>query len=197
VLGGDSSTDEWAGDPNPGTGIVNTFEWQWTFSLARLLWNLQEKDFWGQGPDLQIAFWGMYNHVDPDNDLEPKLKRFARNKLKLGTEVMYTPLKYFGFGLRFDRVMPDLDYEADADDPEVKALNDSTLPSYAPFMLLQPKIRIKTAFVTHEEVNISYTRYFWDEEGRDWDDPPVRAEDPYVNSRADRNAFMLSVNMWW
>ncbi len=181
------------GEPNPGTGVINTLEWQYQLSVARLLWGLQDKDFWGQGPDLQVSFWGMMNFVDPDNKLEPYLFRFARKKLKFGTEAMYTPHKYVGVGIRFDRVIPDLDY-----DPEDEEINASRVMSYAPFSVLTPKLRIKTAFVTHEEVNIMYARYFWDDEGRAYDETPaVRAEDPYVKMRADHNALHLSVNIWW
>ena len=42
-------------------------------------------------------------------------------------------------------------------------------------------------------------RHFWDDEGRSPEDSPaVRAEeDAYPAAPADRNALMLSVNMWW
>jgi hypothetical protein len=172
---------------NPGTGRVNTLAWQYMFSFARLLWHLEGKEFWGQGPDLQLSFWGMYNTITPDEELAPKLKRWAKKKLKFGTEAMYTPLKYFGFGMRFDEVMQDLDYDATE-----TSRNAGTLPSYAPYSIVSGKLRLKTAFVTHEEVNIQYSRYFWSG-GRS----EVRSQEPYVGQPADRNALMLSVNMWW
>ena len=181
---GDRSRD---GDLNPGNGVVNTFAWQYMFSISRLVWFLKGQEFWGQGPDLQISFWGMYNHISVDKDLEPYLKRYAKNKLKLGAEAMYTPLKYLGMGVRFDRVMSDLDYDADDED-----LNDSMKPTYAPFSIISPVIRIKTAFVTHEEFSIQYSRYLWSGDRNE-----VRAEHPFENISADRNAVMLSVNMWW
>jgi len=175
------------GDPNPGTGKIDTIAWQYMFSLSRLLWHLQGKEFWGQGPDLQITTWGMLNLVNPDDDLRPYLKRWAEKKLKVGAEVMYTPLQYLGFGFRFDRVMPDLDYDENEDER-----NSGSVSSYAPFTVLSPKLRIKTAFITHEEVNIQYSRYLWNGARND-----VRAENPYEREDADRNAFMLSVNIWW
>jgi len=172
---------------NPGTGRINTFLWQYAFSVARLVWYMHSERFWGQGPDLQIRFFGMYTAVHPDEKLIPYLKRYAKKKLKFGGEVFYTPHKYFGFGMRVDRVMPDLDYNPNDDD-----WNDAIFTSYAPFTEITPEIRIKTAFVTHEELNIKYSRLFWK-----GDREEVRAENPHENVPADRNALMVEVNMWW
>ncbi len=72
------------------------------------------------------------------------------------------------------------------------ANNDSLLTSYAPFSVVSPKIRFKTAFITHEEVELTYARYFWNGARED-----VRAEGFHKGIPADRNALMLSVNMWW
>ena len=174
-------------DPNPGTGNIHTIAWQYMFSLSRVLYYLQGKDFWGQGPDLQFTVWGLLNVVDPAKELRPYLKRWAEKKLKVGGEVMYTPLQYLGVGFRVDRVMPDLDY--DIDDVEY---NRSSVQSYAPFTVLTPKILLRTNFLTHEEVNISYCRYLWD--GARYE---VRAASPYERTNADRNAVQLSVNIWW
>jgi len=183
--------------PNPGTGKINTLAWQYQLSLARLLWGLQDKEFWGQGPDLTITTWGMLNFVNPDDEIEPYLKRWAKRKLKFGAEAMYTPIKYLGFGLRMDRVIPDTEYSNDTE--EARTLNGSTLGSYAPFTVLSPKLQIRTSFVTHEEVNIQFSRYFWDKSGLTDSQyrNEVRAENPYEGQGSDRNALMISVNMWW
>ena len=173
--------------PNPGTGRINTLAWQYMFSVSRVLYYLQGKEFWGQGPDLTISTWGMFNAIKHDKELKPYLKRAVEKKLKFGAEMMYMPLQYFGFGLRFDRVIPDMDFDKNDTD-----LNNATTPSFAPFSVISPKILIRTAFLTHEEVNISYSRYFWDGP-RDL----VRAENPHEAENSDRNGLMLSVNMWW
>lgn len=172
---------------NPGNGRVNTLLWQYAFSVARLVWYMHSERFWGQGPDLQIRFFGMFTTVKPDKDLIPYLKRYAEKKLKFGGEVFYTPHKYFGFGMRVDRVIPDMDY-----DPANTEWNHGNLTSYAPFTELTPEIRIKTAFITHEELNIKYSRMFWK-----GDRDEVRAENPHESVTADRNALMVEVNMWW
>lgn len=180
--------------PNPGTGRINTLAWQYQLSVARLLWFLEGKEFWGQGPDLTVTTWGMVNWVNPDDKLEPYLQRWAKKKMKFGFEAMYTPLQYFGFGLRMDRVMPDMDY-----DITDKAVNGGTMSSYAPFTVLSPKLQIKTAFVTHEEVNIQFSHYFWEKTGLTESEyrNEVRSENPYEGQPSDRNALMISVNMWW
>ncbi len=182
--------------PNPGTGVITTLAWQYQLSLARLLWGLQDKDFWGQGPDFTLSSWGMVNFVNPDDELEPYLKRWAKRKVKFGFEGMYTPLKYLGFGLRMDRVIPDTEY-----DVTDVATNQpgGTASSYAPFTIISPKIQFRTSFVTHEEVNIQYSRYFWEKTGLTEDQyrNEVRGENPNEGAPADRNALMISVNMWW
>jgi hypothetical protein len=181
---------------NPGTGQINTLAWQYQLSLARLLWGLQDKDFWGQGPDLTVTTWGMLNFVNPDDKLESYLKRWAKKKMKVGAEAMYTPIKYFGFGLRMDRVMPDMDYNVGNPDFNQSSGNTST---YAPFTIISPKLQFRTAFVTHEEVNIQYSRYFWEKTGLTDEQyrNEVHAENPNEGTPADRNALMISVNMWW
>ena len=174
---------------NPGTGRINSLAWQYMFSLSRMLWYLEGKEYWGQGPDLAITTWGMLNLVNPDDSIEPYLEKFAKKKLKLGAELMYTPFQYMGLGFRYDRVIPDLDY-----DPNDVSYTQETsnLSSYAPFHTLGPKLQFRTAFITHEEVNVQYLRYFWK-----GDREEVKAENPHENLPADRNGLMISVNMWW
>ena len=179
-------------NPNPGTGTINTLAWQYMFSLSRLLYFLNGKEFWGQGPDVKLSTWGMLNLVDPDKDLRPNLRYWAEKKLKLGAELMYTPLRYLEVGFRYDRVAPDLDYDSDKFNIDEDDDIDAMMSSYAPFNVVSPIVRIKTAFLTHEEVTLQYSRYIW--EG---DREEVRAERPHLGSRADRNAFMLAVSMWW
>ena len=190
----DNDSTSRANKPNPGTGKINTLAWQYQLSLARLLWFLQDKEFWGQGPDFTLTTWGMVNFVNPDDKLEPYLQRWAKRKVKYGFEAMYTPLQYFGFGLRMDRVVPDTEYDV-AD----KEINQGTMSSYAPFTVISPKLQFRTAFVTHEEVNIQFSHYFWEKTGLTDAEyrREARGENPYEGQPADRNALMISVNMWW
>ena len=46
-----------------GNGKIDTIEFQYMLSLSKLLWHLNGKDFWGQGPDFQLWFWGMVNFI--------------------------------------------------------------------------------------------------------------------------------------
>ena len=195
----DVCSDTTANCPNPGTGRINTLAWQYDLSLAKLLWYTVGQSFYGQAPDLTFSTWGMVNFVNPDDELEPMLKRWAEKKMKLGVEAMYLPLKYFGFGLRFDRVIPDMDYNQD--DVETN-MNDSYV-SYAPFSVLSPKLTLNTAFVHREEVTLQYSRYFWDETGLTDTEyrNAVRMASSNLNIPgsipADRNALMIMVTMWW
>ena len=185
--------------PNPGTGRINTLAWQYDLSLAKLLWHTGGYEFYGQAPDLTISTWGMVNFVNPDDELEPRLERWAEKKMKYGVEAMYLPLKYFGFGMRFDRVVPDLDYNHG----DVDYNQNGSYSAFAPYSILSPKLTFRTAFVHREEVTIQYSRYFWERTGLT--DGQYRNAVRTVQSDgnetytvpADRNALMINVSMWW
>src|SRR5205814_10525260 len=79
----------------------------------------------------------MYNHVNAFNDL------YDLNKFKWGTEWTYTPLPWLGLGGRFDVVNPNTSISGES------------------FSVISPRIIFRTAFVTHEQVMIQYSRYFY------------------------------------
>lgn len=94
--------DNYFGETTTGNGTIDTVLWQYQFSLARYLW--APKEFWGQGPDLVVSTFGMWNHVSSD---EPGFTA-PTDKLKLGASGLYSPRPWLGVDLRYDLVQPDM-----------------------------------------------------------------------------------------
>jgi hypothetical protein len=133
------------------TGTIDSVEFQYAFSLGQYFHYPQA--FWGDGPDLIATVFGMYNHVySPAGPSGMPINPLSHangdgsghiNKLKFGAELNYVPLPWLGVGGRFDSVQPDLD--------------DSTQS----FSVFSPRLIFRTAFVTHEQVMLQYSRYFY------------------------------------
>jgi len=176
-FGGWQLHDNYFGTPgaiDPVQGKIDTVLFQYVFSFGQLFYH--PAPFWGQGPDLIASVFGMYNHVDrPFNTASPTL-----DKLKFGTDLTYLPLDFLGVGFRADRVMPNLD---DGD------LN---------FFVFSPRLILRTAFVTHEQILIQYSRY--------WYETPAAGQGMFPYNQqvgagnfptGDRNAFQIAAIIWF
>jgi len=138
-FGGWQLHDNYFGRPggtDQTTGTINSVEVQYSFSFGQLFHYPQA--FWGDGPDLIGTVFGMYNKVNA-----PMNPTFSLSKLKFGTEWTYVPLPWLGLGGRYDVVEPNLDNSTES------------------FSVISPRIIFRTAFVTHEQVMIQYSRYFY------------------------------------
>ena len=118
--------------PPDDTGAVDSVVLQYSLSIGRLV--RYPTRFSGNGPDLTLTLFGMFNNVDSEN--------FAHQKLKYGAEVIYSPLEVLAFGARGDQVQPDMD------------------DSRQSFAVLSPKLILRTSFIAHERVLLQYSRYF-------------------------------------
>jgi hypothetical protein len=138
-FGGWQLHDNYFGPPggaDPVTGTITSVEGQYSFSFGQLFHYPQP--FWGDGPDIVGTIFFMYNKVNaPMNTL------YSLSKLKFGTEWTYTPLSWLGLGGRYDVVEPNLSNSKES------------------FSVISPRIIFRTAFVTHEQVMIQYSRYFY------------------------------------
>ena len=134
-------------------------------------WQRDPQAFWGDGPDLIGTVFGMFNHVHA-----PLAAGFSLNKLKFGTEWTYVPLSWLGLGARYDVVEPNLDLALES------------------FSVISPRIIFRTAFVTHEQVMIQYSRYFYGSEVVIKSGVPA-VDDPTLSP--DKNVVSLSATMWW
>jgi hypothetical protein len=173
-------TGAFAGPQNE-SGKVDTIELQYTFSFGALA--RYPAAFWGDGPDLTATVFGMFCAVNSPSamavgGMANPMWDMSTKKLKLGADVMYTPLPWFGIGGRFDNVQPDLDAKI--------AGGGSTLN----FSVFSPRMVFRTAFVTHEAVTVMYQHYFLGTAAY-----PVY---PYQwVPKADADLVSVSGTMWW
>jgi hypothetical protein len=179
-------TENYLGAMSNGNGSVNTILVQYDYSIGLLLRNLQERgaQFAGDGPDITLSLFGMYNWITSDDRVYDGMK-----KLKFGGEAIYTPLSWLGLGARFDRLLPDT--------------NDSSQG----FSILSPKIMFRSQFLTHELITLQYSKYFYGSayylETRPPTAVPSGPVTPYgygapgITGPPDENVFKIQATMWW
>jgi hypothetical protein len=171
-FGGWQLHDNYFGTPGgteETTGTIDTVLGQYVFSFGQFFH--RPKPFWGDGPDLIASVFGMYNSVS--GATAP-----AKGKLKFGGELTYLPFACFGIGGRFDEVQPNLD--------------DSTQS----FAVLSPRVILRTAFVTHEQVLIQYSRYFYNANAAH-SSFPYSVQPGAAGLGADANAFQIAAIIWF
>jgi hypothetical protein len=181
-FGGWQLHDNFFGNPGgtqPVTGTIDSIEFQEVLDLGQVLRYPQA--FWGDGPDLLLSIFGMFNHVNA-----PMNPGYSINKGKAGVELTYIPLPWLGTGFRYDLVRPDL--------------NDANItdPFRAPFSVFSPRIILRTAFVTHEQIMFQYSRYFYA-------NTIAASIFPYngqpggvgPSAGADKNAFTMAAIIWF
>ena len=164
------------------TGTIDSVELQYSFSFGQLFHYPQA--FWGDGPDLIGTVFGMFNHVNA-----PMNTAFSLNKLKFGTEWTYVPLPWLGLGARYDVVEPNLDQAGES------------------FSVISPRIIFRTAFVTHEQIMIQYSRYFYGNMYGAGDVPmpgfvsgsqfPYNSQQGASNLGVDKNAAQIAAIIWF
>ncbi len=182
-----------------GNGSVDSIAAQYEFSLANLILQMNdpEAEFYGEGQDIYLKLYGMYNMVksdDPDMD--------GRKKLKYGADVAFSALPWFVVAGRYDRVQP----------------NDE-VPEQS-FGIFSPRVTFRSTWVTREEITLQYSRYLYNQ--RTCDDPaqPTKCVQPAAagptpdgfgatweasgtdkrgapEQRPDVNVVQLSASMWW
>ena len=124
-----------------GNGHVDTLLAQYEFSLTNFLQQSQGgQKFWGDGQDLYLKLYGMYNKVK--SDFEPNN---GIHKLKFGADLSTSILPWLSAGLRFDRLQP-----------------NSKIPEQS-FAILSPRIVFKSNWNTHEAITIQYSRYMYNQ----------------------------------
>ena len=123
-------------------------------------------DYRSLSPAHPTAMPGMFNRV---RSTDPAVG--LAHKLKWGGEATYTPLSWFAVSGRYDMVNPDM---ADA---------------ARSFSVVSPRLIFRTSFVSHEQVVLGYSRYFY---GAD-----VAPSFPFMELRPDKHLFEASAVMWW
>jgi hypothetical protein len=191
--------------PENETGIVQSVDFQYSFSFGA--YARAPEDWWGDGPDLVVTGFGMFTTVDSKappiatgdapggGTSDPTRKTtwdMSTKKLKFGLDAIYTPLSWLGAGVRFDHVRPDMD---NAYSRTTFSTSNGTLVnpggSDLNFSVLTARLVMKTQFVTHESVQLQYSRYFLGRAAY-----PSDYRFGWV-PQSDANAVELSASMWW
>jgi hypothetical protein len=157
--------DNYFGEAATGTGTIDTIYAQYIFSLERFKRGVE--NFWGQGPDVVLAAFGMYNRVSSDDTAFTA----GRGKLKLGAQATWTPVSWFGADFRYDVVRPD------------------TSDKRQTFHVFSPSIILRTKYASNEQVTIGYSYY------RNGD--RVAPGYPHESLIPDKHLLRLSASMWW
>ena len=122
--------------PPDDSGTVDTVLFQYALSFGKIA--RYPTRFSGQGPDLTLTLFGMFNSVSSETQ--------SHDKLKYGADLFYSAFEALAFGARYDLVQPNLND------------NDQS------FSVLSPSIVLRTAFVARERVTLQYSRYFLGDE---------------------------------
>jgi hypothetical protein len=121
-----------------GTGTVNTLEFNYEYSFG-LLWRELEHPgvgFWGEGTDVRLNLFGLYSSV---SSLIPAWDN--KKKFKYGGDAFAAILPWFGAGVRYDRVQPNLD--------------DGSVA----FSIISPRLVFRTSWNSHEQITLVYSHY--------------------------------------
>jgi hypothetical protein len=165
--GGPELIQQYLGPASNGDGSLTTLGVQYDLSVARLVFG---DAFQGLSPDVLISVFGMHTSVgsdDPDFD--------GDGKLKLGTEVTYNMLSWFGVSGRFDHVAP----------------GDSSSQS---FNVITPRVLFHNGWDSQMEIALSYSHFIYGADVViDTGSPPT--PDPLAIPDAD--VVALTGWLWW
>jgi hypothetical protein len=124
-----------------GNGSVDTLLAQYEFGLTNFLQQSSGGEkFWGDGSDVTLKLYGMYNKVKSDVTANDGI-----HKLKYGADLAYAALPWLTAAVRFDRLQP-----------------NSRIPEQS-FGILSPRLVFKSKFVTREAITLQYSRYFYNQ----------------------------------
>lgn len=114
-------------------------------------------NWWGQGPDLVAKFYFMVNKVRTDVPDDAIVRPGSEDtsfpvggadgdlKYKIGFDLLGMPLAWLGIGARVTHISPDSDFKEQR------------------FTILSPRIRFRTNFLSHELIELQYSRYFYNQ----------------------------------
>lgn len=160
---------EYFGLESEGTGQLNTFSAEYDLSLGNLLRYPNTYD--GEGPDFVISGFGIGTAVN-----SPVPTADGVFKLKYGTELTYSFIKWMGAGLRYDRVLPD------------------TKDSTQTHAIISPRLIFKSDWASRDQVTLQYSGYLYGSNSAPVVGTPP-AKDPTV--KPDNHVVSLTASMWW
>jgi hypothetical protein len=166
--GGREIMDQYlGGDPSNGDGSLTTVGAQYDLSVSRMLYGEQ---FQGLSPDILVSVFGIHTSIEsdaPDYD--------GDSKLKLGTEVTYNALSWFGVGGRFDHVSP----------------GDSSREA---FNIVTPRLLFHNGWDSQMEIALSWSHFIYGGEfDLDSGNPPIFPP----TASPDGDVVALTGWLWW
>jgi hypothetical protein len=169
TFGGPGLMREYLGPSSGGDGSLTTVGAQYDVSVGEIV--RSPEPFSGYGPDVVVSAFALMTSVSSDD-----VDYDGITKVKYGGEVTYGPLAWLAGGLRYDRVMADVD-----DEPRTHAI-------------ISPRIIFRTDFNSQDQVVLQYSRFFYGSKvyvrtGYPAYDDPSRVPDDDV--------FSLTARMWW
>ncbi len=185
--GGRDFMERFWGFGSGGNGELTLAGLEYRLSLGTLL--RYPQDFWGVGPDLTLALFGVYGSAKGGCDQFSEqtdgsvcipggdLGEFDTQVAKYGIEGIYSFSKYVLATLRLDAVHPDLDED------------DQT------FHAITPRLIFRSDWQARETVGIQYTGYLFEE-----DAVPINGDTRLVNTNSqnpDQHMFALFATMYW
>jgi len=163
---GEQMTKRFFGPQGGGTAKMLVTGFEYNLAWARLLRYPVELS--PNGPELFTSIFLDYGQVaskDPDFD--------HRKLLKFGAELTWRWLSWLTFSSRFDRVIP------------------NSRDSQESFTVVSPKIILKSDWLSHEQVTLSWTRWLYGAH--------THAEFPndFTRGQLDEDMFALTFGLWW
>lgn len=163
---GEQATQRYFGPQGGGTGSMWVVGGEYNLSWAKLI--QYPNEFWGEGPDLITSVFATAAAVssqDPDFD--------GRKLYKFGTEVTYRFLPWVSISGRADHVAPNSKDGSES------------------FQVLSPKLLFKSNWNSHEQVTLSYTRWFYGSHTH------AQFPNDYTRHDLDNQMIALHFGMWW
>lgn len=143
--GGRGLMDEYFGQLSNGNGSLTHVGFQYDMSLQKFL--KYPAYFPSNDWNVRASFFGALVHVNSPQESTNlpgfQLKLNDVTKLKVGTEIIYDIVSWAAVGFRYDFVGSDLS------------------DSERGYHIISPRILFRTDFLSHEQINIRYTRWFY------------------------------------
>ncbi|MDX2024078.1 MAG: hypothetical protein SF187_27810 [Deltaproteobacteria bacterium] len=173
--GGKGLTDNYFGSEasDNGTGGLNTFAFQYDYSLAALLRNSRgQEDALRRGKDVLLSVFGVYTKIaSKQADLDPMINRDGRRSFKWGADVAWWPTSWVGASVRYDRVVLNVDDEANS------------------MRILSPRLSFRARFMGEGLIFLQYSRYGYGERIQ------LRAGQVPLETLPDQSAFKIQAQL--
>jgi hypothetical protein len=163
---GEMLTKRFLGPRGGGTGQMLVAGAEYSLGWGRLL--RHPEGFDGNAPDLTTSVFAdvvSISSKDPDAD--------GKKMYKFGSEVTYRFFPWLAASGRADYVVPN---------------SKDSLESFA---VISPKLIFKTAWITHEQVTLSYSHWFYGAHTH------AEFADDYTRGQLDPDMYSLTFGMWF